>query len=192
MLLKEIMSLDHGNIVKISTWEHSYGEGNVDVRADIKSLNLSTEEEVKIGTIKLYIFDEYWDSLIVAADGCSSDTSDLVFELLDGVENDDIEDFYRVGIIDRIFIDEEYRNKGIGSFVFKQVNFYLSEVMNSQIITLMAKPIFLDDHDELLSFKDEKKQQQLVTWYKSFGYKQLTSEVNHLYIDARYNNLLSF
>ncbi|QAS54769.1 GNAT family N-acetyltransferase [Halobacillus litoralis] len=176
--------------VEIRTWTHEFdGNDVLTIKADIMNTDYSTSDApLSIGEVGLYIFDEFLEGgLFDAADSVSGESESLVSELIDK-KDEDIEDFSRIGLIHRIFIKEEYRDKGIGTHVFKTVHQYLSRVMGAEVITLIACPIEMDHGNSLEVVNDEVKKKRLTKWYRSFGYQQLDAEENHLYIDARLLN----
>lgn len=170
-------------------WDQTFNAQNVlKISASI-FIGDEEVEENKAGEVRLYVFDSIWTGhLYDAADSISGDTEILIRELLNLEENGEI-GFERVGVIDRIYIDEKYRGGGIGSSVLVDIYTYLADVISCDVICLIAKPLEKDSQGSLNPVEnDEENEKKLINWYTKLGFQQLGKKDNQFFVDARFIN----
>lgn len=129
------------------------------------------EERTSAGYIDVRVFDERWGNILYAAD-VDGDAFAAMETYMDGDK-----EYERIAVLNRIHIEEKFRGKGIASYVIDQLHHYLKEVMDVQIIVLIASPGVRVE-------KEEEKTRKLVEFYSQFGYTPITEEHdNHLWLD---------
>lgn len=158
----------------------------INVYIDILGIKSENEKEVNIGKLEANFFESeivmedmtFYD----ICDCVGSDLEPLASEIVDGdgYIKEDICDYCgNLMYIDRIYIEKEYRNIGIASFVIESLNDILSYTLNLHptTIILLPKPQEKDEGGNLKNIEDNDRKelytQQLIKFYKRTGFKKI-------------------
>ncbi|MDI6706311.1 MAG: GNAT family N-acetyltransferase [Bacillota bacterium] len=96
--------------------------------------------------------------------------------------------------IERFYIEEEFRNKGIGEKILDLLDDILNYTLNCEVgcYILLPNPITKNDKNELKIIKDEnlnkKLKKKLVKFYRKCGYKKI-SKSDYMYLNTDYINV---
>ncbi|WP_121616648.1 hypothetical protein [Virgibacillus halodenitrificans] len=125
----------------------------------------------KIGTGEVYVLAQRWFDwdpygYLLVADSISGNSSNIV----DVAVNDSdfqIDIMESIAIVTEIKIYKEFRNKGYGSDLIRQLKDYLFDVLRVSAILLMAEPI----DEELKDAEVEHNREKLINqFYKRNGF----------------------
>jgi hypothetical protein len=170
-----------GYVINELYWTHWFEEGVLKIEANIEIFDFSTKKEEKIGFIELSIFDDTWNPCVFYTSVSMS--KEVQQAILVDLASDDVSPFNRIAVIDNLFINKKYRKTDLSIVFFKELYFYLSSVLKSDIV-LIAVPE--DVVNRPLGFKKENELSEIISWFKGFGFKQLGSSQIKLFIDTRY------
>lgn len=136
--------------------------------------NDNTEEQETIGNAVVYTIDTWLgdDYIFDIADDISQDFINTLESVSEEV---DIEDISKVVYIDRIEIDEKYRNNGYGTKLLEFISSYYED-MGAILLMLCASPL-CDSKDEVEVEKYKKKyKKKLYKFYKNQEFQQIDNE----------------
>lgn len=172
--------------LEINDWFHCLDRrGSLTIDTDIRIIDLTSEQEKVIGFINLRLFDKFWNDIVEAAEEHDEDTRILVKKIVQ-LENNKLNSFQRLGIIECIFVEKEFRGYGIGTSALKQAYWYLNDVMRADVICLTARPFEGNIMEGVETLEDEYRKKRLIKWYKEQGFYPVISwEEQHFYVDAR-------
>ncbi|MCA1066057.1 GNAT family N-acetyltransferase (plasmid) [Rossellomorea sp. AcN35-11] len=157
-------------------WGHSFEEeGYLRIQSNLKVYKMNEDveegESVPAGFIDVRVFDERWGNMLYAADvDCDA------FAAMETYVGADKE-FERIAVLNRISIEEKFQGKGIASHVIEQLHHFLKEVLDVDVVLLIASP-------GVGAENLEEKTHRLVQFYSQFGYIQMTEDhANHMWLD---------
>lgn len=149
-------------------------EGYLAVTADMGIEDLYGKQLGKVGFALMYIFDKSWenDEFEWVADSIDEDTYVLMGE---AARHLNVEDYFRVAILDRLVIEVEYQNKGYGSKLLDSLTNYLEQVLNVDMILVTAISV----QKNVTKKQKEQLTGKLKGFYENKGYKRFSKQ--HMY-----------
>lgn len=158
----------------------------IDIFIDIIGIEESTGEEISIGKLEGNFFESEFvmeDTDFYAICDCvGRDLEPLAATIVDkdGCIKEHICEFHKnIMYIDRIYIEEKYRNIGIASFVIESISELLEYTvnLNPHTLILLPKPQQKNGEGELCNIKDKEEKEicmkKLINLYKRLGFKKI-------------------
>lgn len=167
--------------------EQDYGDKYlINVFIDIFATNLDTQEKVEIGKLT----GNYFESEIIMddisfyelCDSISTDLEHMASAIVDEEDciKDEICEFdENLMYIDRIYINEKFRELGIASYVINSLNEILEYSVNlsPNVLILLPAPQEVGEDGLLQEVRDEKinenDKKRLINLYEKLGFKML-------------------
>lgn len=167
--------------------EQDYGDKYlINVFIDIFATNLDTQEKVEIGKLT----GNYFESEIIMddisfyelCDSISTDLEHMASAIVDEEDciKDEICEFdENLMYIDRIYINEKFRELGIASYVINSLNEILEYSVNlsPNVLILLPAPQEVGEDGLLQEVRDEKinenDKRRLINLYEKLGFKML-------------------
>ena len=175
---------------------------------DIFFSDLDSDTETKIGVLKgCYITPEDYMTDGIFFEVCDAESQELsvMAESIIGKNWELNEEFVDgsdcIAYISKLFIYEEYRKNGIGSYILNELKSIL-EYYSRDVITkiiLLPEPLVLDNENEIAPVSDEdtnKKElkQNLIEFYKKNGFDEINDSgymIKDVCFEEIYNNFIS-
>lgn len=174
---------DINNYIEEQDYEDKY---LINVFIDIFATNLDTQEKVKIGKLT----GNYFESEIIMddisfyelCDSISTDLEHMASAIVDEEDciKDEICEFdENLMYIDRIYINEKFRELGIASYVINSLNEILEYSVNlsPNVLILLPAPQEVGEDGLLQEIRDEKinenDKKRLINLYEKLGFKML-------------------
>ena len=174
---------DINNYIEEQDYEDKY---LINVFIDIFATNLDTQEKVKIGKLT----GNYFESEIIMddisfyelCDSISTDLEHMASAIVDEEDciKDEICEFdENLMYIDRIYINEKFRELGIASYVINSLNEILEYSVNlsPNVLILLPAPQEVGEDGLLQEVRDEKinenDKRRLINLYEKLGFKML-------------------
>ena len=139
-----------------------------------------------IGESSIILFDSAWenDSYIGVADAIDQEKHDLMVEADNFFE---LENFRRIAVLDKLYIKEDYQNKGYGTELLGSIKEYLMEVLHVEAVLLLAASIKNGATGAEKILLDEKVKE----FYRKNGYTQFTDK-NFYIVDEDLDDFLIY
>ena len=174
---------DINNYIEEQDYEDKY---LINVFIDIFATNLDTQEKVEIGKLT----GNYFESEIIMddisfyelCDSISTDLEHMASAIVDEEDciKDEICEFdENLMYIDRIYINEKFRELGIASYVINSLNEILEYSVNlsPNVLILLPAPQEVGEDGLLQEVRDEKinenDKRRLINLYEKLGFKML-------------------
>lgn len=158
----------------------------IDIFIDILGIKIDTGEEINIGKLE----GNFFESEVIMEDTDFYEVCDCVGADLEPlaeaiIDNDrcikeSICDFgENLMYIDRIYIEEKYRNLGIGSFIIDSFVELLEYTvsLNPHTLILLPKPQEKNKEGKISNIENEEKKEKymkkLIKFYKKLGFKKI-------------------
>jgi GNAT superfamily N-acetyltransferase len=157
-------------------WVHTLEEeGYISITSDIPIVIMIDDEDeekyVSAGCIDVRVFDEHLGNIMHSAD-VDGDSYAIIETYLQSEK-----DYERIAVLNSIKIKEEYRRKGLASYVINKLHHFLSKVLYVDGVILIASPGHGGEGEKEIM-------QWLIRFYERFGYCPLIGELdNHLGLD---------
>lgn len=152
----------------------------------IYGMNLETDEEKEIGVIRAYFFEpeiliedsSFWE----VCDAESGDLEAMAEAITDEglrISEEICSENASIFYIDEIFIDKEYRNLDIGSYVIQNLDEFLFFSSNLNIGTIVTMPYAMEGSIEegYTGIENEKEKNKtlkgLIRFFKRNGFEQV-------------------
>ncbi|MFW5795486.1 MAG: hypothetical protein ACOCV1_08395, partial [Bacillota bacterium] len=158
-------------------WYGNFKEGEpVDTVVDIL-LSDENDEKKKIGefiftVIRGYTFEQKENNILWSADEISQELYEVVQDFID--ENGRVPDEFmnsNLAYIYKMYINKEYRNKGIGTYSFAMLYDMLQE--RTSLITVIPEPY---DYEEDKEIEDDKEynseKNKIINLLEKFDFKK--------------------
>ncbi|MEN8908270.1 MAG: hypothetical protein ABF289_20125 [Clostridiales bacterium] len=157
--------------------------GGNSLKEKYKKIGVIMGRYFRLSKLKYDLFEDIFDCV-------DQENHELYTDLYD--ENTEINDKY-VGLkrnifhIEKFYIEEEYRNMGLGSKILIHLDDVLSLNINCEVGAYILKPntIKKDKNDDLTSIEDKVLYKRLVDFYKRFGFKKIESS-DYMFINTDY------
>ncbi|MBQ2835803.1 MAG: GNAT family N-acetyltransferase [Clostridia bacterium] len=158
----------------------------IDIFIDILGIKKDTGEEINIGKLEGNFFESQFvmddTSFFDVCDCVGRDLEPLAEVIIDrdGDIKENICDYHEnLMYIDRIYVEEKYRNIGIASLVIESLNELLEYTVNLEPHTLILLPKpqekDKDGHLHNIEYEEEKNicMKKLIKLYRKLGFKKI-------------------
>lgn len=158
----------------------------IDIFIDILGIEEGTGEEISIGKLEGNFFESEFvmgdTDFYGICDCVGRDLEPLAATIVDkdGCIKEHICEFHKnIMYIDRIYVEEKYRNIGIASFVIESISELLEYTvnLNPHTLILLPKPQQKNGEGELCNIKDKEEKEicmkKLINLYKRLGFKKI-------------------
>ena len=160
----------------------------IDIYIDILGIEEGTGEEISIGKLEGNFFESEFamedTDFYQICDCAGRDLEPLAEAIIDkdGNVKENICEFHKnLMYIDRIYVEEKYRNIGIASFVIESISELLEYTvsLSPHTLILLPKPQEKNKEEELCNIEDEEEKEicmkKLINLYKRLGFKKIRS-----------------
>lgn len=160
------------------------------VTIELVETNESESKQKTIASLFWYFYDveymyNYGQSIFDAFDMVSGDTCELYNVLFDrdGCIKDEYESFYdNVFYIDRLYVENDYRNKGYAKLMLNQIGEIIKYVakLNVGIIAVCAQPFEINGNEEKMITDNKELKRKLIGLYKNTGFQETDNTYDYL------------
>ena len=151
-----------------TSWISEYNDTVIAYLAEIYLQNEDKNKMIGSASFNLYnlSFVDDPEDIIDIADSISADDYFAMDEFI--THNKDDFMIGRIALLNRFYINDEYRGKGIGTYVMERFNYYW-ELNDVEYQALIARPIAKEISN------DKGEIDKLITFYNKFEYKRIES-----------------
>ena len=172
----------------------------IDIYVNILGIKKDTEEEIRIGRLEGNFFETQFmmedTSFLDICDCVGRDLEPLAEVIInnDGYIKENICAYHEnLMYIDRIYVEEKYRNIGIASLIIESLNELLEYTIGLEpdTLILLPKPQEKDKDGHLHNIEDKEKKEicmkKLIKLYKKLGFKKIRNS-NYMMKKQDYSN----
>ena len=160
------------------------------VTIELVETNESESKQKTVASLFGYFYDveymyNYGQSIFDAFDMVSGDTCELYNVLFDrnGYIKDEYESFCdNVFYIDRLYVENDYRNKGYAKLMLNQIGEIIKYVakLNVGIIAVCAQPFEINGNEEKMIKDNKELKRKLIELYKNTGFQETDNTYDYL------------